>query len=78
MGWFSNNDKTNIIVTNANGKSTAEIDVPVPIWEIILIAILVSVVVYTCCKCAYNRIEKEMKRQVSKHVMVSRINIEDV
>jgi hypothetical protein len=40
-GWFGSSS-TNVVVSNAaNGKAEAKVDIPVPLWEIVIVCILV-------------------------------------
>jgi hypothetical protein len=42
MGWFGDTQQS-VLVVQANGKSTASIDIPVPLWEVIIITAIVTI-----------------------------------
>jgi hypothetical protein len=49
-GWFGSSS-TNVVVSNAaNGKAEAKVDIPVPLWEIVVICIVVVLGVYIAKK----------------------------
>jgi uncharacterized protein (DUF697 family) len=78
MGWFGS-DTTNVVVSNAaNGKAEARVNIPVPFWEIVLIAACVATIVYLCCVCSGKKLKKEWNKQVKVQVAKSRCNLEDV
>jgi hypothetical protein len=66
MGLFSDTQQTVVVAQTANGKATAEISVPLPLWEIILITIIVSVIIFTLCSSIKKKFGKYVSKQANK------------
>jgi protein-S-isoprenylcysteine O-methyltransferase Ste14 len=73
MGWFGS-DTISVAVSNAaNGKATASVDVPIPFWEIVLIAAIVAIIIYACISCTREHLrtkwDNAIKAQVAKSTL---------
>jgi hypothetical protein len=66
MGWFGT-DVHNVVVSQAtNGKATAQIEIPVPMWEIILIAIIVFFLLWAIMKFCVTGFRKYINREFQR------------
>jgi hypothetical protein len=68
MGNIFGKDVQNILISQAasGGQATAEIQVPVPIWEIIIIAIIVSIIVHFVSNCVTRQAKKSFEKKIQK------------
>jgi hypothetical protein len=67
MGIFGANTQTIAISQAANGKSTADVEINVPVWEVILIAFIVSTIVYFLCNCITSGAKKQFEKSVQRY-----------
>jgi hypothetical protein len=75
MGLFSDKKIENIIVSqNANGEqSTTNATVSVPIWELIVIAGIISAIVFGCCYCLAKKANKVFEHKIKKQARSAQI-----
>jgi hypothetical protein len=62
MGLFGTDTQNIAISTNA-GKSSAEIQLPIPFWEIVIIAVIVMLIILISKNMFKNYFEKQVSRQ---------------
>jgi hypothetical protein len=72
MELFSDTQQTVVVVQTANGKATAEINVPLPIWEIILKTVMIFVV----CSSVSKKFGMYMNNKISKQAKI--INLDNI
>jgi hypothetical protein len=68
MGLFGS-ETQNVVVSQAtNGKTTASVEVAVPLWEIIILAVIISMIISVCCACCKNFAKKSLDKYVNTSV----------
>jgi hypothetical protein len=78
MGWFGS-DTTNVVVSNsANGKAEASMNIPVPVWEIALVATCVAVIIFVCLSYCKKQLKKNWDRQIRLQIAKSRPSLENL
>jgi len=69
MGIFGTDIHTVAITQAANGKSSAEVAIPVPLWEIIIVALFVSIIVFFVCGCVTTQAKKAFEKSVQRYAV---------
>jgi hypothetical protein len=67
MGIFGANTQTIAISQAANGKSSADVEINIPVWEVAVIALIVSIIVHFLCNCATSYTKKAFEKQIQKY-----------
>ncbi len=70
MGFFGSDTQTVAITQSASGQATAEVEVKMPLWEILLIAVTVSVIVFVVLTWLKKCIEKKVAKTIQKNSIV--------
>jgi hypothetical protein len=73
MGLFGGNAETIVVSQAAGGQATSSVNVPVPIWEIVLIATLVSVIIFFACNCVIKKTNNMFDNAVKKQARIVQI-----
>lgn len=68
MGFFGSDVQTVAVNQAADGKATADISVNAPLWEVILIGTLVSIIIYVMCTCGSKLLRKKVEKTIQKAV----------
>jgi hypothetical protein len=67
MGIFGSDTQTIAISQAANGKATADVNINIPVWEVVLIATIVSMIVHIMCNCFTRGMKKQFEKNVQKY-----------
>jgi hypothetical protein len=79
MGLFGSDIQTVSVNQGANGKTTADVKVQIPLWEMVFIMIIVAILVNVCCACARNYARKHMNSVVDRQLHRQSVsNIENI
>jgi hypothetical protein len=68
MGLFGSGTQNVVVSQATNGKTTASVEVAVPLWEIIILAVIISTLIFVCCMCFKNSAKKSIGKYVEKSV----------
>jgi hypothetical protein len=72
-GWFGSSS-TNVVVSNAaNGKAEAKVEIPVPIWEIVLICAIVVCGFYVAKRACGHYINKYTDTRINSARTMERL-----
>jgi hypothetical protein len=74
MGFFGT-DVKNVVVTQNAGQQSASIELPIPVWEIIFIAIIVSIAVLICAKLCTFGVRKYFKVEMQRARTIEQLNV---
>jgi hypothetical protein len=66
MGLFGDTVQSVVVAQVANGKATATIEIPIPLWEIIVISLIISSITYSACLCLYKKTGKFIDNKITK------------
>jgi hypothetical protein len=66
MGLFGDTVQSVVVAQAANGKATATIEIPIPLWEIIVISLIISSITYIASSCLYKKTGKFIDNKITK------------
>jgi hypothetical protein len=69
MGLFGSDIQTVSVNQAADGKATTDVSVSVPLWEVAVVAMLMSIIIYICCACSKKFAKKQFEKAVQKHTV---------
>ena len=73
-GWFGSSS-TNVVVSNAaNGKAEAKIDIPIPLWEIVVICIIVVLSFHIAKKLCRHYTNKHFDQRIQRAKTLERLD----
>jgi hypothetical protein len=73
MGLFGSDVQNIAISTSAAGKATADISLPIPVWEIIIIAAIVVIILLILKSFLKNYFEKQVTKHAKRVVVAETV-----